>query len=185
MTKPSKTQRRSHRPFIRYSVAIFSVPLVILAAIIWTIVAPAPDHPDGDLAALSLGVHERSATSEAAPSWGGEALKAVYQGVAKSSPIRLANACGSGASSCFKCHDGRHAVAPKYDAKTDPWHLQHKMVEHDCYGCHRGNERIIKKEIAHVDMIVDPRTKSEVCTSCHKPDEVAKLLPGYNKIKKP
>jgi len=185
MNKPSKIQRRSHRPFVRYGVAILSVPLVILAAIIWTIVGSAPDQRDGDQGALSMGNYETNATSQAAPSWGGEALKAVYRGVANSSPIRLANACGSGASSCYKCHDGRHATAVNYEKKTGPWHLQHKTVEHSCVGCHKGNERIIKKEIAHVGMIADPRTKSEVCTSCHKPNEVATLLPGYNKVAKP
>ena len=185
MHKSSKIQRRFHRPFVHYVVAMLSVPLAILAAVIWTVVEPGPGHRDGEQVTLSMGNNGTSATSEAAPSWGSEALNAVYRGVAKSSPIRLANACGAGASSCFKCHDGRHAIAVKYDEKTDPWHSQHKPVQHDCVGCHKGNERIIKKEIAHVGMIVDPRTKSEVCTSCHKPDEVAKLLPSYQKIAKP
>jgi len=185
MHKPSKTQRRIHKPFVRYVVAMVSVPLAIVAAIIWTVVVPGPDRHGSDGASRHIAKYDTRVTSEAAPSWGAEALNAVYRGVAQSSPIRLANACGSGASSCFKCHDGRHAIAPKYDAKTDPWHLQHKAVEHDCYGCHKGNERIIKKEIAHVGMIKDPLTKSEVCTSCHKPDEVAKLLPSYQKIAKP
>jgi hypothetical protein len=185
MHKPSKIQRKIHRRFFRYAVAMLSVPLAIVAATIWTIAGSGPDQRDGDQVTRHTAKHVTSATSEAAPSWGREALNAVYRGVAESSPIQLANACGAGASSCFKCHDGKRASAPKYDEQTGPWHLHHKTVDHSCVGCHKGNERIIKKEIAHVALIVDPRTKSEACTGCHKPEEVAMLLPRYKKIAKP
>lgn len=185
MHKPSKIQRRFHRLFVRYAVAMLSVLLSIVVVTIWAIADPGPDQHDGDQVTRHMARPVTSAASEAAPSWGSEALTAVYTGVAKLSPIQLANACGAGASSCFKCHDGRRASAPKYDERTGPWHLHHKTVDHSCVGCHKGNERIIKKEIAHVALIVDPRTKSEDCTSCHKPEEVAKLLPRYKKNAKP
>ena len=113
MHKPRKIQRRTRRPIIRYAVAMLSVPLAIVAATIWTIVDFGPDQRDGDQITRHMAEHVTSATNEAAPSWGSEALNAVYRGVAESSPIQLANACGSGASSCFKCHDGRRARADR------------------------------------------------------------------------
>lgn len=185
MHKPSMIHRRIHKPFVRYAVAILSVPLAIVVAMIWTTVEPGLGQGNGDQVSQHMAKDVTSVTREAVPSWGGEALNAVYRGVAESSPIQLANACGSGASSCFKCHDGKRASAPKYDEQTSPWHLNHKTVEHSCVGCHKGNERIIKKEIAHVSLIVDPRTKTESCSGCHKPDEVAQMLPRYKKITKP
>jgi hypothetical protein len=185
MRKPRMIQRRFHRLFVRYAVAMLSVSLAIVVATIWAVVDPGPDQRDGDRVTQHTAKQITSATSYATPSWGTEVLNAVSRGVAKLSPIQLANACGAGASSCFKCHDGRRASAPKYDEQTGPWHLHHKTVDHSCVGCHKGNERIIKKEIAHVSLISDSRTKSEVCTSCHKPEEVAKLLPRYKKIAKP
>lgn len=185
MHKPSKIHRRIHKALVRYAVAILSVPVAVAVAMIWTIVERGPDQANGDQASRQMAEYVRSVTSEPVPSWGGEALNAVYRGIADLSPIQLANACGSGASSCFKCHDGKRASAPKYDEQTSPWHLNHKTVEHSCVGCHKGNERIIKKEIAHVSLIGDPRTKTESCSGCHKPEEVAQMLPRYKKITKP
>jgi hypothetical protein len=144
MHKPSKIHRRIHKALVRYAVAILSVPVAVAVAMIWTIVERGPDQGNGDQASRQMAEYVRSVTSEPVPSWGGEALNAVYRGIAESSPIQLANACGSGASSCFKCHDGKRASAPKYDEQTSPWHLNHKTVEHSCVGCHK-NERIVRK----------------------------------------
>lgn len=116
--------------------------------------------------------------------WGNEALDTTRLHVAIWSPISLANACGAGASSCFKCHDGRRAQAPTTDKRSGPWHVDHARVNHSCAGCHSGNPRIIKKEIAHVGLIADPRTKFDNCASCHKPEDVAGLLAKYQKVAK-
>lgn len=112
--------------------------------------------------------------------WGQEAIGNVRQYAAALSPIANANACGMGASSCFKCHNGIRAVAPKMDAKTAPWHVNHQSVNGDCVGCHKGNERLIKKELAHTGLIKDPRTRvADTCDSCHKSGNSADLNKRY------
>jgi len=114
--------------------------------------------------------------------WGREAVVGVRGYVAEFSPIADANACGMGASSCFKCHNGMRAVAPKMDAKTAPWHVDHKSVDGDCVGCHKGNERLIKKELAHTGLIKDPRVNmAGSCDSCHKSGNTADLNARYKK----
>ncbi len=77
----------------------------------------------------------------------------MQTGLEKISPIALANACGMGASSCFKCHNGTRAAAPKSDKATDPWHPDHKTVNDSCVGCHNGNARLMKEEMAHAKML--------------------------------
>jgi hypothetical protein len=112
--------------------------------------------------------------------WGREALQEVRSGVAALSPIADANACGMGASSCFKCHDGKRALAPKMDPKSDTWHSDHKSVDGSCVGCHKGNPRLIKKEFAHEGMIKDARQKPmDTCDTCHK--RGAELVIRYQK----
>ncbi len=114
--------------------------------------------------------------------WGREAVVGVRDYLVTISPIANANACGLGASSCFKCHNGGRAAAPKMDAKTAPWHLDHKSVNGDCVGCHKGNERLIKKELAHTGLITDPRVKvTETCNLCHKSGNTADLNKRYQK----
>lgn len=114
--------------------------------------------------------------------WGHEAIGSVRGYVAALSPIANANACGMGASSCFKCHNGMRAVAPKVDAKTAPWHFDHTSVNGDCVGCHKGNERLIKKELAHTGLIKDPRTNPAVaCAGCHKSGNASDLDKRYQK----
>ena len=76
----------------------------------------------------------QNATNTLHDGWGNEALKAIHANVASYSPIRLANACGLGASSCFKCHNGSRAKAPASDPKTAPWHVQHETVNYSCAG---------------------------------------------------
>lgn len=118
--------------------------------------------------------------SSADSGWGREAIGHVQEYVAAISPIANANACGMGASSCFKCHNGIRAIAPKMDAKTAPWHVNHESVNGDCVGCHKGNERLIKKELAHTGLIKDPRTRvADTCDTCHKSGNSAELNKRY------
>jgi hypothetical protein len=114
--------------------------------------------------------------------WGHEAVVDLREYAAALSPIASANACGLGASSCFKCHNGSRAAAPKMDAKVDPWHTDHKTVNGSCAGCHKGQQRLIKKELAHEGLIKDPRMKiAEICDACHKTGNSAELLKRYQK----
>ncbi len=120
--------------------------------------------------------------SGAGSGWGQESIGGLREYAAALSPIANANACGMGASSCFKCHNGMRAIAPKMDAKTAPWHLDHKSVNGDCVGCHKGNERLIKKELAHTGLIKDPRVKvADSCETCHKSGNTAELDKRYQK----
>lgn len=118
----------------------------------------------------------------AAMGWGGEATMALTEGVAWLSPISLANACGMGASSCFKCHNGKRAAAPEMEAAKAPWHAQHAKVNNSCVGCHKGNSRVMKQEVAHAKLLAKPRDNTaEVCGSCHKGD-LAKVQGAYHAI---
>jgi hypothetical protein len=117
--------------------------------------------------------------------WGSEALQAIHSNVTSLSPIRLANACGLGASSCFKCHNGSRAKAPSADLKTAPWHVQHEKVNYSCAGCHAGNPRLMKKELAHTHLIIDPRAQpAQTCFSCHEGANKNDLLKTYQAIAK-
>ena len=117
-----------------------------------------------------------------AEGWGAEATVAIAEGAAKLSPIPLANACGLGASSCFKCHNGKRAPAPEMNAETAPWHAQHAKVNNSCVGCHQGNSRIMKQDVAHAKMISRPRDNSaHSCASCHTND-LSKVQNFYHAI---
>ncbi|MDD5365612.1 MAG: hypothetical protein PHR30_09755 [Gallionellaceae bacterium] len=105
-----------------------------------------------------------------ATGWGTESLHSVQAGLQMISPIALANACGLGASSCFKCHNGKRAAAPGNDMAKSPWHVQHGKVNNSCVGCHKGNPRIMVKEMAHNSLLKSPRS-GEVCADCHKADQ--------------
>ncbi len=134
---------------------------------------------------LSLVAEQQPAVapvSSAGAGWGQEATTDLREYGAALSPIANANACGMGASSCFKCHNGTRAPAPIMDAKKAPWHRDHESVNGDCVGCHKGNERLIKKELAHTGLIKDPRTKvAETCVTCHKSGNTAELNGRYQK----
>ena len=55
-------------------------------------------------------------------------------------------------------------------------------VDNSCVGCHKGNPRLIKKELAHTEMVKDPRPKAaEMCAGCHKTGNAADLVKAYNK----
>lgn len=111
--------------------------------------------------------------------WGSEATVAIAQSVQRLSPIPLANACGLGASSCFKCHNGTRAAKPEMDAAKAPWHANHAKVNNSCVGCHKGNARIMKQETAHAKMVAKPRDNTtDSCGGCHKGD-LAKVQGAY------
>lgn len=128
--------------------------------------------------AVSLGLSSFQARN-APGGWGAEALLA--DAAPAWSPIAAANACGMGASSCFKCHNGSRAPAPKADKQAAPWHVDHKTVNHSCVGCHNGNARLIKQELAHKDLVKDPRTDTQTCATCHKGGNVAELVKAYQR----
>lgn len=138
----------------------------VAIAVLWSFAASSPERTD-------------VAATPAAPSgWGAEAIADVRDAMRAVSPIAEANACGMGASSCFKCHNGTRAKAPGNDA----WHNDHRSVDNSCAGCHKGNARLIKKELAHADMVKDPRPKAaELCASCHKSGNLADLTKAYAK----
>lgn len=128
------------------------------------------------------GRHVEDSAGQVATGWGSEATVALAESVVQLSPIALANACGLGASSCFKCHNGKRAPAPSMDAAKAPWHAQHSKVNNSCVGCHKGNARIMKQETAHANMLAKPRDNTgEVCGSCHKGD-LSKVQGAYHAI---
>jgi nitrate/TMAO reductase-like tetraheme cytochrome c subunit len=132
---------------------------------------------------MLIGLMGKTAEESAQPvaqGWGSEAAVAFVEGATRLSPIALANACGLGASSCFKCHNGTRAAAANMDQKKAPWHAQHSKVNNSCVGCHKGNSRIMKEEMAHAKMIAKPRDNStNSCSSCHSAD-LAKVQGAYN-----
>lgn len=108
--------------------------------------------------------------------WGADTLSKIHEGIVMTAPINLANACGLGASSCFKCHSGKRAEKPS----DNLWHSQHAKVNHSCKGCHAGNDRLMRKGMAHRDLITDPRRESgKTCASCHTEKEVVEFLKIY------
>lgn len=126
------------------------------------------------LFAVSVLLFNVTQQSEKADAWGSEALAEISEGLQKVSPIPLANACGLGASSCFRCHNGRRAELPGND-ENSPWHVDHDKVNYSCAGCHNGNPRILKQVIAHKNLITNPLAHPEAsCSSCHSDDAVAK-----------
>ncbi|MEZ0360896.1 MAG: hypothetical protein ABWK04_03210 [Hydrogenobacter sp.] len=116
--------------------------------------------------------------------WGSEALvekEPVKYFLEHHIFIPLANACGLGATSCFKCHNGQRAEAPA----PKPWHTDHTRVNFSCNGCHKGNPRLIKKELAHTKMIPNPLTEpSATCASCHMGQNIGELVKKYEAVKK-
>lgn len=91
--------------------------------------------------------------------------------------ISLANACGLGASSCFKCHNGKRAEAPS----TSAWHGDHAKVNNSCVGCHGGNPRLLKEKIAHSGLIAKPVSSPEKsCADCHAGADVTALAGKYH-----
>ncbi|KPV39016.1 hypothetical protein AN478_11870 [Thiohalorhabdus denitrificans] len=127
---------------------------------------------------------ELAATERAEQGWGDRVLSSIHHGVLEQAPVNVANACGLGATSCFKCHnEGRRGPAPAMDAESDPWHPDHMEVNHSCDGCHQGNQRLMVKGIAHKEMLPDPREHPETaCAECHEGGEVDGLLETYKAV---
>ncbi|MAT64493.1 MAG: hypothetical protein CMN57_02470 [Gammaproteobacteria bacterium] len=121
-------------------------------------------------------------TDAQASAWGNQVLEEIHKHVAAGIPIRVANACGLGASSCFKCHNGNRAEKPGEDPEQDPWHVHHQKVNNSCAGCHQGNPRLMKESIAHRGLVANPASKPEsTCFSCHGSDET-NLVDVYRKL---
>lgn len=124
-----------------------------------------------------------AASAGAAYAWGDEVLADIHEHVINGLPIRVANACGLGASSCFKCHNGKRAEAPATDAAKNPWHVDHKSVNGSCVGCHQGNPRLMKKDVAHSGLVANPRSKPETtCFSCHTSGDAQSMVDAYQKL---
>jgi nitrate/TMAO reductase-like tetraheme cytochrome c subunit len=133
----------------------------------------------------SVSVAEQAAVSTPvdADAWGYEALEVVKNHAQQFSPVALANACGLGASSCFRCHNGKRAALPNMDEAAAPWHAQHAKVNYSCTGCHKGNPRILKQEIAHKNLVVNPlAATSQTCATCHAAGDIAPLSDSWRNI---
>jgi hypothetical protein len=155
--KPAKT-----RPFIKRA-ALWGL-LLAFGATMWLFDA---DRRGGSTARPAAGWGQESAMAEDTP-----ALAWL--------PMAAANACGLGASSCFKCHNGKRASAPASDPAKAPWHAQHAKVNNSCTGCHKGNPRVATEQIAHTKMEAKPRDDSAgSCGGCHTSD-LAKVKNAYH-----
>lgn len=128
-------------------------------------------------------VESAALPDQPAHAWGEEMLADVHKHVVAGLPIRVANACGLGASSCFRCHNGKRAAEPGYDPAKDPWHLHHKSVNNSCVGCHQGNSRLMKQEIAHSGLVINPRSQPATsCFTCHNAATDQGLVDAYQKL---
>ncbi len=127
---------------------------------------------------LPVGVDQQQEPnlSESDAGWGSTAITVLQDNLSQLSPIRLANACGLGASSCFKCHNGKRAGEPT----SQPWHQDHARVNNSCVGCHGGNPRLMKEAIAHGGMVGDSLSQPEkFCSTCHSGDEGQTFVSRY------
>ena len=139
----------------------------VVVALAWSLAGSSPERADAP-----------GAPAAQPSGWGAEALSGARDLLRSTSPIAEANACGMGASSCFKCHNGSRAAAPS----QEKWHTDHKSVDNSCVGCHKGNARLIKKELAHAELVKDPRPNpAELCANCHKSGNAADLAKSYKK----
>ncbi len=166
--RPGRTRRR------RWA----SAALALVAAWLLAVAAGTLDNLPAT-ALADAGVVDTSAQQAPSAGWGQEVLAVAREQAFELTPFSIANACGIGASSCFKCHNGTRASAPKSDKATNPWHPDHKTVNDSCVGCHGGNARLIKKEIAHANLVKDPRPKPEMCSKCHQSGDLAGLQKKY------
>lgn len=166
--RPGRTRRR------RWGTAAAVLVAAWLLAVGAGTLGNLPTTPLADAGSV-----DASAPQTANAGWGHEVLAVAREQAFELTPFSIANACGIGASSCFKCHNGTRAPAPKADKATSPWHPDHKTVNDSCVGCHAGNARLIKKEIAHANLVKDPRPKPEMCSKCHQSGDLAGLQKKY------
>ena len=150
------------------------ITLLTVVAVVWSILSASPETPSV--------VHAYSAPAAHKGAWGESAISSFHGSFAACSPIAAANACGMGASSCFKCHtSGR---GPAIDNSV--WHTDHQQVDNDCVGCHKGSPWIMKKSLAHAGLIADPRTTPQTsCATCHQGGDLKKLVASYMKVNAP
>lgn len=128
---------------------------LLLGVVLWTFGAP-------------RGVSD---APQSVAAWGDEALQTEPAARTDWLPLAPANACGLGASSCFKCHNGKRAALPVSDPAKGPWHLQHSKVNNSCVGCHHGNPRVMKEDVAHTKLVAKPRDDTAgSCAGCHTSD---------------
>jgi hypothetical protein len=154
--------------------------ITVLVGTAWSYLTNASYQQDKPTMAMT-----NTASSDRTPAWGDEMLAGIQNHVLAGLPIRVANACGLGASSCFRCHNGKRAAAPGSDPAKDPWHVHHKTVNYSCAGCHKGNPRLMKQELSHQGMVADPRTQPETsCFTCHKSADAQRQVDDYQKLTK-
>lgn len=183
---PVKGMGPAFRKVVRkVSVGAGALAAIWLIAVTWTsvITLSKPSEPGPRVTQAQATPAEAAQPwqelASARPAWGSEALNAVREQAFALAPMAVANACGLGASSCFKCHNGKRAPSPKMDKKATPWHPDHSTVNDSCVGCHGGNPRVIKEEIAHANMQKDPRVNIAACAKCHQSGNAPTLLKSY------
>ena len=111
--------------------------------------------------------------------WGHEVLTPAPSPSASWSLIGIANACGLGASSCVRCHNGERAAAAPAGDSTGPWHRDHAKVPYSCVGCHQGNPRVLRQDVAHHRLVADPLAGAPQCSDCHRAAELPALAARY------
>ena len=163
---PGPVRRARSRPAL-WRRAASAIGLFMLGLVLWS-VGPSGHGP---------------AAVDSTGAWGDEALQTTADAGSDRRadwlPMAPANACGLGASSCFKCHNGKRAGAPKSEPAKAPWHAQHAKVNNSCVGCHRGNPRVMKEDVAHAKMVAKPRDDADgSCAGCHSAD-LAKVKTAY------
>ena len=156
--------------FLQCMIRHFGRALLVITVVISGTSLLVISHDRNDVSTAQTVVHD---------GWGSEALSLAYDGIS-ASIIPLANACGVGSSSCYKCHNGKRAGAPNMDSKKAPWHGEHAKVNKSCAGCHKGNPRLMREKMAHNRMISDPREKlQQACSTCHAGDDLDTLSKPY------
>ena len=129
-------------------------------------------------------IKDKVAKNTGQDGWGSEALSQVYEGLNTISPVSLANACGLGASSCFKCHNDKRAKAANMNSEEAPWHSDHEKVNNSCAGCHKGNPRLMKEKMAHSRMLKKVNSSlKKACSKCHSDAaDLNELAKNYTSI---
>lgn len=154
--------------------------ITVLTGTLWSYYDGTAEEAVGSSVAA---VDSAASVEAAAPAWGDELLAGIHEHVVAGLPIRVANACGLGASSCFRCHNGKRAEEPGSDPAKDPWHVHHKTVNNSCVGCHQGNPRLMKQDIAHKDLVANPRMEPATsCFTCHTSADAQGLVDVYLKL---
>lgn len=132
---------------------------------------------------IAAGDHALRTQSAAPAGWGSEAIGDLADTTPSFPFIGVANACGLGTSSCARCHDGRRALAPSGGDAAGPWHRDHARVPYSCVGCHKGNPRVMRQDVAHQKLIANPlKAPDENCKACHTGAELPALAERYLSI---